>query len=314
VRKSDVDLVLLQDLIQRVLPSGTPWRVERTPTGTSTQVYRLQRAQEVLYLRVAEEEAAHFAPEVYAHTLLRARGVQVPAIVYYDPFYAPLERSLMITTEIRGTPLGQHPPDATTAAVVRAAGRDLALINQAPVAGFGWIRRDAAQVTSLRAMHVCYRDFILEHLEEDLAVLGRQALPQEEVAVIRAILAHHAGWLDSAHAWLAHGDLDVSHIYQQDGSYSGIIDFGEIRGADPFYDLGHFHLHDGETVPMLLLPALLEGYREVRPLPSDHMERIHLVSLVLGVRALAGSLQRPASAYQAFVRGALRRVLADLHT
>jgi hypothetical protein len=33
-----------------------------------------------------------------------------------------------------------------------------------------------------------------------------------------------------------------------------------------------------------------------------------------GVHALAGSLQRPASAYQAFLMGTLRRVLADLHT
>jgi Ser/Thr protein kinase RdoA (MazF antagonist) len=197
---------------------------------------------------------------------------------------------------------------------VRAAGRDLALINQVPVAGFGWIRRDAAQVTSLQDAHVRYRDVILEHLEDDLAMLGRQALARAEVAMIRAVLARHDGWLDSAHAWLAHGDLDVSHIYQQEGCYTGMIDFGEIRGTDRFYDLGHFNLHDGETVPLLLLPALLEGYHEVCPLPPDHRERINLASLVIGVHALARSLQRPASAYQAFLMGTLRRVLADLHT
>ena len=137
MRKTDVDLVLLQNLVHQVLPSGTPWAVARTPAGVSTPVYRLRRGEEVLYLRVAEEQTAHLAPEVYAHTLLRARGAQVPAIVYYDPHEVPLERSLMITTEIPGTPLSQHSPGATTAAVVRAAGRDLALINQVPVEGFG---------------------------------------------------------------------------------------------------------------------------------------------------------------------------------
>jgi Ser/Thr protein kinase RdoA (MazF antagonist) len=313
VRKGDTDLRLVQELIDHVLPSGTQWTVERTLTGGSTQVYRVRRGADVLYLRLAEEKAASLAPEVYAHTILRERGAQVPAIVYYDPYHVSLERSVMITTEIPGTPLGQHPPDAATAAVVRAAGRDLALINQVPVVGFGWIRRDRPHVDTLTAEHTCYRDFALEGLDDHLSLLGQHVLTPGEMAEIRANLARDTDWLNVEHAWLAHGDLDVSHIYQQEGCYSGIIDFGEIRGTDRFYDLGHFNLHDTETVPLVLLPALLEGYGEVSPLPPDAEERINLASLVIGVRALARSLGRPAAgSYQAFLTRALRRVLADL--
>jgi Ser/Thr protein kinase RdoA (MazF antagonist) len=275
-------------------------------------VYRVRRGDDVLYLRLAEEKTASLAPEVYAHTLLHERGVQVPAIVYYDPYHAPLERSVMITTEIPGTPLGQRPPDATTAAVVRAAGRDLALINQVPVEGFGWIRRDTPHVDTLTAEHTCYRDVVLEDLDDHLSLLSHHALAPGEVAEIRSILARDAAWLNVEHAWLAHGDLDVSHIYQKEGCYTGIIDFGEIRGTDRFYDLGHFNLHDTETVPLVLLPALLEGYREVNPLPPDAEARINLASLVIGVRALARILSRPAAAsYQTFLMRALRRVLAE---
>lgn len=314
VRKSDVSLVLLQDLIDAILPSALPWTVERTAAGISTQVYRLRRGTEVLYLRVAEEQAAHFAPEVYVHTLLRAQGALVPAIVFYVPYHAPLDRSILVTSEIPGTPLGQHPLDAATAAVLRAAGRDLALINQVPVTGFGWITRETEIVTRLTAEHARYREFALERFEDYLTLLGQQVLTGREVVAIRAALTRHDAYMNVAQAGLAHGDFDVSHIYQHEGRYSGIIDFGEIRGTDSFYDLGHFNLQDGETLPALLLPALLDGYREVTPLPTDHLARINVVSLVIGVRALARSLHRPAHSYQQFLAGALRRVLADLRT
>jgi hypothetical protein len=44
---------------------------------------------------------------------------------------------------------------------------------------------------------------------------------------------------------MPYGDLDLTHIYCQDGHYTGIIDLGEIRGTGPYYDLGHFRFHDG---------------------------------------------------------------------
>lgn len=102
----------------------------------------------------------------------------------------------------------------------------------------------------------------------------------------------HDGWLDAEHAVLAHGDFDAMHIFQQNGLYTGIIDFGEIRGADRWYDLGHFHLHDDES---LALPVLLQGYNEITPLPPNAEERILFASLLIAVRALSRSLQKRAA-------------------
>jgi aminoglycoside phosphotransferase (APT) family kinase protein len=64
---------------------------------------------------------------------------------------------------------------------------------------------------------------------------------------------------DRNHGQLAHGDFDVTPIFQQDGAYTGLIDFGEIRGAEPFHDLGHFHLHDGEALPLDVCYVLRDG-------------------------------------------------------
>ena len=85
---------------------------------------------------------------------------------------------------------------------------------------------------------------------------------------------------------LAHGDFDVTPIFCAGGRYTGLIDFGEIRGTEPLFDLGHFLLHDRESVPVDLLPAVLRGYRGVRPLPTDHMDSIRRSAVLSGLRQL----------------------------
>ncbi len=95
----------------------------------------------------------------------------------------------------------------------------------------------------------------------------------------------------SAH--LAHGDFDVTPVFCVASRYIGLIDFGEIRGTEPEFDLGHFDLHDGETLATLLLPALLRGYQQVRPLPADHLQSIRRSAVLLGLRQLCRWLGPP---------------------
>lgn len=303
-RKGDVDPAALRNLAKRIFP-GSRVAVERTETGVSTQVYRVRHGNEVFYLRIAEERAASLAPEARAHMLLRERGVKAPEVVYFEPFDEALERSVMVTTEIRGEPLSLGGFDANTPAILREAGHDLARINHVPVEGFGWIRRDQEHGDSLEAEHATQRAFVQEHLDADLALLRANMLTTAEVATARATLLH---W-DAEHAHLAHGDLDLSHIYQHEGRYTGMIDFGEIRGAGRFYDLGHFKLHDVETWNQRVLPSLLEGYGEIWPLPADYEAQIHRWGLHIGIRALARSLTRSPSTYQQYLLVTVRDLI-----
>jgi aminoglycoside phosphotransferase (APT) family kinase protein len=312
MRTCDVDLVALHELVGHLFPPPGCCAVERTEEGVSTQVYRIRRDDEIFYLRVADERDASLAPEVCVHELLRERGVKVPDIVYFEPFDARLQRSIMVTTEIRGEHVGHRRVDGDTKEVLRAAGRDLAVINSVPVEGFGWIKRDKSAVIRLEAEHTTHRDFALEHLDEHLTLLSEKVLTEAEIVEIRTIISRYDAWLDVQHACLAHGDFDVTHIYQQDGQYTGIIDFGEIRGAGPLYDLGHCNLHDGETLPQPVLPFLLAGYAEVIPLPPDHQQGISLASMLIGVRALARTLRRPPNDYQRHLTQSLRRAVAAL--
>jgi hypothetical protein len=56
-----------------------------------------------------------------------------------------------------------------------------------------------------------------------------------------------------------------THVYrfQKNGRYIGIIDFGEMRSTNRWYDLGHFHMRDGEYASYSQLTKLVRGYGEI---------------------------------------------------
>lgn len=304
------DLQVVAALAARIFPRAE-LQVARVEEGVSTFVYRVRRGVETFYLRVLPEEGDGFAPEALAHALLRERGVRVPEVIYVEHYSEEVRRSVMVTTEMPGRPLGHCPPERIPAVLAEAA-RDLSIINSVPADGFGWINRDHAQVTRLEGDLPTYRAFVFEHLEADLALLHGHVLQRPEIATIRRVIERRARWLDVEQGRLAHGDFDATHIYQQDGRYTGVIDFGEIRGTDPFYDLGHFLLHDGETLSYPVFPLLLAGYRDATVLPDDHEQRIRYVSMLIAIRALARQIGKGRNIDNHRGIGAIRRAITAL--
>ncbi len=287
--KADIpNIRLVQREIARLFPHVPLSAIERVDEGVSTYVYRIHRKNEIFYLRLLPEIGASFAPEVRVHQLLRDKGVHVPEVVYFEHLNEALQLSLMLTTETKGTHIGHCTSIEDQRNILRQVGRDLAIINNIPVQGFGWMKRDNDEVMQLKAELPTYRAFIYEHLEDDLTLLAsKQLLSGSDITNIYSILGRYNPWLDEEQAYLTHGDFDATHIYQQHGHYTGILDFGEIRGATLWYDLGHFRLHEGETLSNTVMPYLIEGYQEVAPLPPDYAQRISFASLLIALRMLA---------------------------
>ncbi len=309
-----VDIQHVKTIVSDIFHSP-PLHIDRVTEGVSTRVYRITFERETFYLRVLPEEGASFAPEATAHTCLRQLGVKVPEVIYFEPINDLFQRSIMVTGEIRGRPISQSHElsGETLAAILREAGRDLASINSIAVEGFGWIRRDLPETSVLYAPLSAYRAFVLEFWESDLAYLKRNVISRVEAVQLGRTLLQHDSWLDVEQASLAHGDLDTSHIYQEGGRYTGIIDFGEIRGTDLWYDLGHFHLQAGQQLLPGLESALVDGYRETVSLGTGYEHHIRFASLLISVRALARSLQkRPPGWYTQYLLKALRKELEIL--
>ena len=77
--------------------------------------------------------------------------------------------------------------------------------------------------------------------------------------------------------------IDVSHIFHYKGTYTGLIDFGEIRGCNAFYDLATFigFYQDEKSYQYLLA-----GYKSKVHLSNKDLYGIELMALSILLRFL----------------------------
>ncbi|HLZ10843.1 MAG TPA: aminoglycoside phosphotransferase family protein [Chloroflexota bacterium] len=274
-------------IVARHFPDWSSPTFERVSDGGSTRVYRIRTGGSVLYLRVFPEAGSSFVPEARVHQILREKGARVPDVLLVEAENSELRRSIMVTTEIVGLPVHAGEVASNIPRILGEAGKDLASINRVPVEGFGWIRRDLGAEDTLRGEFPTYSEWVDDHYGRCLGVLAETGvLTRLEVASVQDLIATQAGSASSEKAYLAHGDFDPTHIYVDRGTYSGIIDFGEIRGTPSLYDLGHFQIKDRD-----LLPHLLEGYAFQDDLPSGYRRKIDFFSLIIALRRLSRHVQ-----------------------
>lgn len=298
-RTHAVDVQRVEAVVRRLFPASDT-QVERVLSGISTYVYRIVSRGEVYYLRILPDAEASFTPEIAALTRLRQHQIRVPEIVHYEDYNRLLGRPIMVEAEIRGLALSRSsfPRDILEKVVVEA-GRDLARINSLIVEGYGWVRVRRAEPARLRGQWPTFRAFAHAYRAADLAYLRTHVLKREDSRLLERVLAQYDSWLDDIQqGHLAHGDFDSTHIFQEHGRYTGIIDFGEVRGANHWYDLAHFRIRDGARPPFSLFAALESGYAEITPLPPGYEQILRLTSIVINLRALTRAFQsRPPDQY-----------------
>jgi aminoglycoside phosphotransferase (APT) family kinase protein len=104
---------------------------------------------------------------------------------------------------------------------------------------------------------------------------------------------------------LAHGDFDPTHVFVARGRYTGVIDFGEIRGAPALYDAAHWALY---------APAepLLAGYGELVPLPDGYEHTVARLSIEIGNEILDRIAGRGNATYERVLRAGIDRAALAL--
>jgi Ser/Thr protein kinase RdoA (MazF antagonist) len=168
-------------------------------------------------------------------------------------------------------------------------------VHAVPVLGFGWIRRDHDEPGwPLRGEHATYADYVDAPAVFDLLVaigFPRQQAHQTVQLLEEAVTTGPSGEYGCA----AHGDFDVSHIFAADGTYTGLIDFGELRGTDWPFDFATLELN-AEPGTERIRPHAHAGYAEVRPLPDDFQRRLYVACVLSASHRLATWYRRDGSA------------------
>ena len=283
-------------------------------TGGSTPVYRAIAGGTVSYLRLAEEPGERRDAEIRVHELLRTRDLLIPEVLRFEPAPPELDRSATLTSEIVGRPLDGQMPIAAVRQTSRRAGRDLAVINSLPVRGYGWVDVVLGEDRHLVAEHLTRAAWASEYRAATDTVIASRVLDSGLDGTLRDAMRTWADLPDQGWSRLAHGDFDTTHIYvdSETHTYTGIIDFGEIRGADPLYDLGHLWMQAASAFATDVFDHVLAGYGEQGGLPDNWRNGIRLQAIAIAIRALAIQLGRPEHAYRGTLVDRLRTLLEEV--
>lgn len=316
MRKPDLEPQILRAILQRAFPREREIPFERMRSGGSTQVYRIDRDSGVCYLRFGEDPQDTFAPEARVHDLLESLGARVPHVVLFEDVAREIERSIMVTTEIKGSALqiggsGFDGIDSVNHSftTLQAAAVDLARVNSIRVSGYGFIDRTRPWNGKLTGRYLVFADWSAETFDVASSTLG--FFNESESNVVDECRSRVLRFDHGSDAYLVHGDFDTSHIFADERGYTGLIDFGEIRGADRWYDLADFLVHTGGDASHDSFLALLDGYRSVTPVDDWQLGEIETRAVTLGISLLRRIRGRALVDYEALMVRAIRTLLGS---
>lgn len=238
----------IKKLVSKTL--GKPVSLQKMNDNYSTTVWRIVTNQDVYYLRyhanLAEGQPNIFEPEVIALEQAAKVGAQVPSVLDWSDSCVKFPVPYVVLSEIPGKAVNK---DTLTKeqidAITFEAGKDIALVNSIPAIKFGHCNdRRTIENRRITGNDDSWYNFI-QYAESESLVLyeKKKLLSAQEAECIRKIFEQGRKEFAISKSYLVHGDFDLSHIFQDHGIYTGIIDFGDKRCFDPVYDIAHFNMY-----------------------------------------------------------------------
>lgn len=238
--------------------------LHETRGGVSTQVYKVVFSSgKISFLRIAKEGES-FGAEKQVHELLKAKGVLVPAVEYFEEQHPILGRSIMVTSAMPGgiMEVFRETPERISRDVLFEVGQQMALINSIPLPGYGIFLRKAAP-TKLEARFTSYAAYMDGNTDaEGELLMGKGLLTIQEFEKLQRILAQGKALFSNVPTFLCHGDMDVSNMMLDTDKFAGFIDFGDAGAHTAAYDLAYIKLRN----PYHYM-TILEGYQTISEVP-----------------------------------------------
>jgi aminoglycoside phosphotransferase (APT) family kinase protein len=261
-KKIELSVELVRDLLRDQHPDLADRPLELGARGWANQLWRLGDDLAVRIPWQADRADSQLLTEyTWVPTLAPLLPLPVPVPQRLGQPSARYPHPWIVTTWVPGTPADRAPATSSELPADALAGFVTAMHRPAPMEAPEGRGRGGplAQVAKGLA-----RRFMFKALTESCAgVAAIEQRPIPDPDAIRAI------WDDAVHAprwegpglWL-HGDLHPANVLTADGTFCGVVDFGDLCAGDPALDL---------AACWILLPdhEAIERFRATCPLARD---------------------------------------------
>ncbi len=267
--------------VQAALETRFPGAVaDVAPTGGqgNHRTFRARLDGREAFIRVEDgaEQDDYFAVENAATEAVAALGVPVGRCLAYDCSRRDFPFAWQALEYLPYPDLNAHFKAGTLdwTGIAPAIGRAVARWQEVRPDGFGLFSAAQAQSTGeLHGLHATYEAYYRLNLDRHLRdLVSEEFLDEKFAARIRAAVDARTDLLALKRGVLVHKDLALWNILGTPDEAKAFIDWDDCIAGDPMDDLslmGCFHGFD-------VLGPMLDGYRDVRPLPSDAAPRFWL--------------------------------------
>ena len=270
--------------VQSALETRFPGAVaDVAPTGGqgNHRTFRARLAGREAFIRVeyGAEQDDYFAVENAATEAAATLGVPVARCLAYDCSRREFPFAWQALEYLPYPDLNAHFKAGTMdwTGIAPAIGRAVARWQEVRPDGFGLFSAARAQaIGELHGLHATYEAYYRLNLDRHLRYLVSEAFLDEGFAArIRAAVDARADLLALERGVLVHKDLALWNILGTPTAAKAFIDWDDCISGDPMDDLSLMGCFHGANV----LGPMLDGYREVRALPSDAAPRFWLCLL-----------------------------------
>lgn len=224
-------------------------KIYRPNQGESTIVFKIViKTGKEYFLRIPKDKNESVKSEVLVHDKLRELKVEVPIVYAHQDFCPTLNNhSFILCSSIPGKSCNSLNKLKYSDKILSKAAKDLSIINSIEGTGFGSIySAKISKEGKLIAEFSTYKEFITDRITKNIDILSKSChFTRIEINNIKKILDSRMmkiHFSTISNGYLVHGDYHTNHIFYENNTYSGLIDFGDAKIAPREYDLAYLKI------------------------------------------------------------------------